>query len=483
MNSIQDQIQRALDASAALVSTPAAPAAEPEIRVTGEGALPSRFDVTGLAAASIAAAGAEIARFAARSRHDRSPASPEGRRPVRVEVDRRLASMWFGFSIRPQGWTLPSPWDPIAGDYPTRDGWIRLHTNAPHHRRAALGVLGVAEERAAVAAAVAEASGEGLESAIVGNGGCAAQMRSIEAWSVHPQGRAIAAEPLIAWHGSPTDAPANPSAGRVGDASSASSARPLAGIRVLDLTRVLAGPVASRLLAAYGADVLRIDPPDWDEPGVVPEVTLGKRCAGLDLAVAADRARFEELLAGADVLIHGYRPGALAGLGYDDDALRAPNPGLVDVALCAYGWTGPWSGRRGFDSLIQMSSGIAAAGQHWAGADRPTPLPVQALDHATGYLMAAVAVRGLALRRAGGGGVSARLSLARTAALLVDAGAGVTAATLAAETVEDRASGIEETDWGPAQRLRFPLEVEGARSGFERPASALRSSPARWGER
>lgn len=484
---MQDQIQRALAASAALVSTPAAIAAAPEIRETGEGALPSRFDVTGLAAASIAAAGAEIARYAAPSRSDRAPGSRERGGPARVAVDRRLASMWFGFSIRPQGWALPSPWDPIAGDYRTRDGWIRLHTNAPHHRHAALAVLGVAEDRAAVAAAVAEARGEALESAIVGNGGCAAQMRSLEAWRVHPQGRAVAEEPLIAWHGSPADAPAlvpaNPSAGRVGDGSSASSARPLAGIRVLDLTRVLAGPVGSRLLAAYGADVLRIDPPDWDEPGVVPEVTLGKRCAGLDLAVAADRARFEELLAGAHVLIHGYRPGALAGLGYDEPVLRALNPGLVDVALCAYGWTGPWSGRRGFDSLVQMSSGIAEAGQRWAGADRPTPLPVQALDHATGYLMAAAAVRGLALRRAGGGGVSARLSLARTAALLVEAGAGAPAPAFAAEAVEDLEASVEATDCGPAQRLRFPLEVEGARSGFERPASALRSAPAQWAAR
>lgn len=485
-NPMDESIRSALDGSVG-AAPPAQSAPAPEIRVTGQGALASRFDVTGLAAASIAAAGAEIARFAAGPGAARALEDGRGR-AVRVTVDRRLASMWFGFSIRPQGWTLPSPWDPIAGDYRTRDGWIRLHTNAPDHRRAALAVLGVNEDRESVAAAVAEASCDALEAEIVARGGCAARMRSSEAWSVHPQGRSVAAEPLVAWRTAPIDAPAlrprrAPDPLDARSAGARSAARPLAGIRVLDLTRVLAGPVASRLLAAYGADVLRIDPPDWDEPGVVPEVTVGKRCAGLDLRAPADREQFEALLAGADVLIHGYRPGALAGLGYDDGGLRALNAGFVDVALCAYGWTGPWSGRRGFDSLVQMSSGIADAGQSWAGSERPTPLPVQALDHATGYLMAAAAVRGLLLRRDHGLVATARLSLARTAVLLDEAGPAMPAPGLAAESAEDLAPGVEATDWGPARRLHFPVEIDGVRSGFERPACGLRSTSPQWRER
>ncbi len=436
------------------------------LRERGEGALPSCFDVTGLAAASIGAAGAEIARFAA-------PAGGGDRRGL-VEVDRRLASFWFGFSIRPVDWALPSPWDPIAGDYPTRDGWIRLHTNAPHHRRAALAVLGVPEEKPAVAAAVAGWTGDALEAAVVAAGGCAARMRSEADWRAHPQGVAVAAEPLIAWQRVPLQragAPRPP----------LDPGRPLAGVRVLDLTRVLAGPVGTRVLAAYGADVLRIDPPDWDEPGVVPEVTLGKRCAGLDLAHAADRARFETLLAEADVLVHGYRPGALARRGYDDAAIRARNPALIDVALCAYGWTGPWRDRRGFDSLVQMSCGIAETGQRQVGSARPTPLPVQALDHATGYLMAAAVVRGLSLRREGVA-ATARLSLARTAGLLMGGGTPAPQAAFAAESPADRASGIEATDWGPAQRLRWPLADAGAladvRPAFAHPARALRTGAA-----
>ena len=148
-------------------------------------------------------------------------------------------------------------------------------------------------------------------------------------------------------------------------------------------------------------------------------MTLGKRCARLDLRQPADRARFERLISEADLFIHGYRPEALGALGYGEDIRHALNPRLVDVRLDAYGWSGPWRNRRGFDSLIQMSTGIAAAGRAWRGTDKPVSLPVQALDHATGYLMAAAAVRGLALRLSEGQATSASLSLARTAALLM----------------------------------------------------------------
>ncbi len=455
MSSLFDHMGAALDvgsAGVALVS---------ERRVTGEGSLPSRFDVTGLAVDSIAAAGREVARFAVEM----------GGSPARVEVDRRLASFWFLFSLRPEGWKLPSPWDPIAGDYRARGGWIRLHTNAPHHRDAALSVLGVAPEKAEVEAAVAGWECEALEQAVVGADGCAAMMRSEADWEAHPQGRAVKAEPLIAWQ-------TRPATRR--DSKRVAAARPLAGIRVLDLTRVLAGPVATRFLAAYGAEVLRIDPPDWDEPGVVPEVTVGKRCAGLDLERSGDRDRFEALLADADVFVHGYRAGALSGLGYDQDALRAIRPDLIDVALCAYGWSGPWSNRRGFDSLVQMSCGIADVGQRWAKAERPTPLPVQALDHATGYLMAAAAVRGLRLLRQNGLATSARLSLARTAALLCAASPEASPVALAPETPDDLAEAIEPTEWGAARRLRFPVRVEGSEARFDFPARSLRSSPALW---
>ncbi|MEZ4553690.1 MAG: CoA transferase [Dehalococcoidia bacterium] len=428
-------------------------------RVMGDGDLPSPFAVTDLASASVAAAALAGAEFAG---------ALDGR-PRAVEVDRRLASMWFGFTLRPRGWELPSPWDPIAADYEASDGWVRLHTNAPAHREAALRVLGVTPEREAVAAAAARWDAVALETAVVEAGGCAAAMHSEAQWNAAEAGRAVRSEPLIHWDiggdAPPLAAPVDPS-------------RPLAGVRVLDLTRVLAGPVATRFLALLGADVLRVDPPDWDEPGVVPEVMLGKRAARLDLRQADDRATFEGLVASADAIVHGYRAGALQGLGYDSEALRALRLGLVEVCLNAYGWTGPWRERRGFDSLVQMSAGIAHAGMAWAGSPRPHPLPVQALDHATGYLMAFATLRGLAERRRGQT-LRARLSLARTAALLT--GHRLQSATpLAPEAPADIDGATEDTGWGPAARLRAPVRIEGVALHPARPAMPLGSDAPRW---
>lgn len=449
-------IWRALDAPAAWLE---------RLQVTGKGDLPSVFAVTDLAAASAGVAGLAVAELMA------AAGGPE---PA-VSVDRRLASFWFGRSIRPQGWDMSPPWDSVAGDYQTEDGWIRLHTNAPHHRAAALAVLDLAEDQAArdralVAHAVSLWGADALESAIVGRGGCAAAMRSLTAWAAHPQGRAVTAEPLII---------REPGARGRAPRWHAAAGRPLQGVRVLDMTRVLAGPVATRFLAGFGADVLRIDPPDWDEPGVVPDVVLGKACARLDLRRTADRGRWERLLAGADVLIHGYRPGALAALGLDAGRRRALCPGLVDVSLDAYGWSGPWAARRGFDSLLQMSSGIAEAGMRQLGRDRPTPLPVQALDHATGYIMAAAALRGLTGRLSSGARVTARASLARTAGLLTGMPVGPIE-PIGPETADDLMDGVEQTAWGPARRIQPPIRVAGAPMRWDRPAAALGSAPAAW---
>ena len=237
---------------------------------------------------------------------------------------------------------------------------------------------------------------------------------------------------------------------------------------------------SSRFLAGFGAEVLRIDPPDWNEPGIVPEVTLGKRCARLDLKTTDGRARFEALLAQADIFLSGYRPGALDRLGYDAAARRAIAPGLIDVALCAYGWSGPLATRRGFDSLVQMSAGIAEAGMRWKAADAPHPLPVQALDHATGYLMAATAIRGFTQRLRHGAGMEARLSLARTAKLLVDLGMDHGANPLAPEGAADIAAAIETTDWGDARRLKPPVDITGVPMQWSRPATRLGSASAQW---
>ena len=409
------------------------PALLEAVELTGPAsALPGPFAVTELAAEVVGVATLAVAELA-------EGGPPRGT----VGVDRAHAATAFRSEslLRPLGWELPPPWDELAGDHRATDGWVRLHTNYPHHRAACLAALGVPGERAAVAAAVATRPAEDVEAAVVAAGGCAAALRPPSAWAAHEQGAAVAVEPVA-------------HVDRLAPVPSAALAVPtdLADLRVVDLTRVIAGPTAGKVLAAHGADVVRVAPPGFDElPVVLVDTGADKRHVELDLRTPAGRADLVALVADSHVVVHGLRPGALAGLGLDEAALRAVNPTLVAVSLDAYGWTGPWAQRRGFDSLVQMSSGIA-----WAGsADaRPTPLPCQALDHATGWLLAAAALRGLCELRGTGRPSSWRLSLARTARLLVDLGP---VADPAAEPV-DPTPHLERADtpWGPVERVRVP---------------------------
>ncbi|MFD1713533.1 CoA transferase [Amnibacterium flavum] len=419
-----------------------------------QGGLPGAFPVSELATAAIASAGLAAARLSGASE---------------VTVDRQLASTWFGMTLDPIGWELPPVWDAVSGDYSTLDGWIRIHANAPRHRAAALTVLGVTESAEAVRAAVSRWTGADLEDAVVEAGGCAAVMKTADEWAHSLGGRAVSRQPVIEWRDLHSGAE---------ERAWGTPTRPLAGVRVLDLTRVLAGPVATRFLALLGADVVRIDPPEWNE-GVIPEVMLGKRSARLDLTTDAGRAAFVGLLASADAIVHGYRFGALEDLGFGLWKRQAIRPGLVDVTLDAYGWYGPLSLRRGFDSLIQMSTGIAHAGMITTGADKPVPLPVQANDQATGYLMAAALLSALACRRETGTGRAARLSLARTAQLLLDRPGAGEHGGFDRPRSELFADEVEDTAWGPARRIRVPLSIDGvtfAASG----ARALGGDEPRW---
>ncbi len=247
-----------------------------------------------------------------------------------------------------------------------------------------------------------------------------------------------------------------------------------------NLTRVIAGPVATRFLAGFGAEVLRVDPSDWHEPALEPEVLLGKRCTRLELRDDRDRRTFERLLSGADVLVHGYRRRGLDGLGLDADARQRIRPGLIDVSLDAYGHSGPWADRRGFDSLVQFATGIAAAGMERTSSSTPVSLPVQALDHATGYLVAAEVVG--AIRRAADDGRTerARLSLARTARLLVDHRGTPAVEPLRPVDDADVAVAVERTPWGPARRLWPPVRLGSAEMAWPSPATTLGSSAPEW---
>lgn len=442
--------------------------------------LPSVYDVTGLATATVAAATVAAAGFLAARTGE----------PIRpVTVDRRAASLAFASEVlfTPVGWEQPAIWDPIAGNYRTADGWLRVHTNYAHHRAVVEKLLG-ATDRAAVAAAIAGWPGDELESAIVAAGGCAAALHDRPSWLGSPPGQATRGEPLVhrdtreaARDEPPVDRETRPAAAPdfppVGPGS-----RPFSGIRVLDLTRVIAGPVCTRFLAAYGADVLRVDPPGFAEvPALLPETTVGKRRAFLDLRDPAGRETFERLVAGAHVLVTGLRADALDRLGYGLDALRSVNPSLVTASHNAYGWTGPWRDRRGFDSLVQLSCGIAAAGAEAAGTDdgAPVPLPAQALDHATGYLMAAAVGRALTRLLADGQATDLRGSLIATANTLV-------AHPTPAGTDQRRPTPTEPdtvptaTAWGPARRVPLPGSIAGIANDWTIDAGPLGTDPPQW---
>ncbi|RNI23321.1 hypothetical protein EFY87_07655 [Flexivirga caeni] len=294
------------------------------------------------------------------------------------------------------------PWGALSGFYRTRDGWIRLHANYPHHAAVLRSQLH-ATSREELAAAIRGREALELEQTLRAAGGIAGAVRTAQVWREHPHHvAAIADRPLISL-GMPTG-------GRRPLETSASL--PLQGIRVLDLTRVIAGPTAARFLGALGADVLRIDNPA--RPELLDQhldTGFAKRTAELDFTTAQDLRRARELTTSADIVLSAYRPGALARFGLDAASLLSDHPHLVVVELSAWGDTGPWGGQRGFDSIVQAVSGIATTYADASGA--PGALPVQALDHATGYLMATTAMRLLA-RRPHEGGASARLALART---------------------------------------------------------------------
>jgi crotonobetainyl-CoA:carnitine CoA-transferase CaiB-like acyl-CoA transferase len=448
------------------------------VSFAGGEVLPGPFAVSHVGAASFAAVGAAIADLV-------STVTGE---PPAVRVDRTLASVWLAHWSAPVGWDRGTPWHGVSTDYPAADGrWVRLQANYDHLRRAAAKALGAEEDREAFARAIAAMTADEAEHTIVTGGGAAAATRTLDEWAAHPQGQAVAAEPLIDTSFGDSVVSGGVVSGGVVSGTLAGWAptpeRPLAGIRVLDITRVLAGPVGTRTLAGYGAEVLRIDPPGFLEPGGSAgggDLTLGKRCVYLDMSTPAGRDTFLRLLSAADILVHGLRPGALDGLGLGADVRRAAAPGVIEVTLNAYGWTGPWQGRRGFDTLVQTSAGMSTEIMRRGGLPGPKLLPSQVLDFATGYLIAAAAIRGLAERARHGRSSSWRLALARTGVLLRDAGEAPEEATLgepADSWYEDRVYNFPK---GPVRRLAWPTSVEHAPLFWERAGDPYGTATPVW---
>jgi crotonobetainyl-CoA:carnitine CoA-transferase CaiB-like acyl-CoA transferase len=375
-----------------------------QIRFEGaDPGLPSVYRVGTLASATIGAS----ALAAARCYQMRKG------RAQRVEVSMRRALVAFRSEryLRIDEGPAPELRDPLTGFFETRDGrWIQLHANFAHHRDGILKVLSGANDRATVVDAIRGWEGAALDRALADAGLCAALIRSPGEWAAEEQAAAIAALPLFEIERI-GDAPPVP----IGRNESASEHRPLAGTRVLDLSRIIAGPVAGRTLAQHGAEVLLINGPHL--PNIAPLVIdngRGKRSAILDLRDASGRDALRGLAGDADVFLQAYRPGALAAHAFGLEDLARIKPGIVYVSVCAYGHTGPWAQRRGFDSLVQSASGIAWTEREAALAAMPKHLPCQALDHATGYLAAFGAMAALLRRAQEGGSWHVRVSLAQT---------------------------------------------------------------------
>ncbi|MGI5354470.1 CoA transferase [Streptomyces sp. CA-252508] len=438
------------------------------------GGLPARLPVMGLARATVAVCSLAAAELAS---------VRTGRAVPRVRVDDGAVAAAFLSErlVRVDG-RAGTGFAPLSRFWRAADGWVRTHANYPHHRDRLLRALGVPDGPGvadAVAEAVAGRRAVDVEDAVYAAGGLAVAVRDVARWAAHEQGALVPARPLLTLERVDGPAEAGPPRAWSRVTGAGTPLLPCAGVRVLDLTRVLAGPVATRTLALLGADVLRIDAPHLPESQEAHDDTgMGKRSTTLDLGRRADHRVFEELLADAHVVVTGYRPGALDRFGLSAEALAERRPGLVVGQLSAWGRYGPWRGRRGFDSLVQAATGIALL--EGSGGE-PGALPAQALDHGTGYLLAAAVLRALTGRCGadGGGGTRlVRVALTQTAHWLVHGPAGTPA----------RGGGLGPERWTttkdtPRGRLRHalpPVAYEGGPSDWTRPPGPWGADPARW---
>lgn len=394
-------------------------------------------------------------------------------RVQRASVARRAAvaecSAYFSIDGR-----APAVWDPLSGLYRCRSGHVRMHANFAHHRAAALRLLGLRDDatRPEVEAALLQREALDVEEQAAHAGAVVAASRSFDEWDDHAQGRAVAAQPLIDWQ-------------RCGDAPArrppalAHDAPPLHGLRVLDITRILAGPVCGRTLAAYGAEVMLVNSPQLPNIEHIVDTSRGKLSCHVDLRTAAGRDALRELVRAADIVVQAYRPGALDALGFGAHALAALRPGIVVVSLSAYGDAGPWAGRRGFDSLVQTATGFNQAEAAAAGSAAPQALPVQMIDYASGFLMAFAAQAAWLRQVREGASWHLRVSLARTGHWLrtLDRIADGFAATPPPieEFLETTA-----TPWGELRAVRHAGVLQHTPTGWHRPSVPPGTHPAAW---
>ena len=436
-----------------------------QVSLTGDDpVLPSSFYVGTAAQTSIAAA----ALAACELGHLR------GQPRQHVAVDMAHAALecsgWFSLDGR-----VPKIWDKFSGLYRCSDGWVRIHANFAHHRAGALRLMGldpVTASRADAEQALLAWSAVAFETAAANAGLVVAAVRSFAEWDAQPPGQAIAAQPLMHFE-------------RIGDAAPHALEKipanqlPLAGLRVLDLTRILAGPVCGRMLAGLGADVMLVNSPHLPNIESIADTSRGKLSCHIDLKTPGGVQNLQKLAAQAHVFVQGYRPGGLHALGFGPQQLAALNPGIVVVSLSAYGTQGAWAPKRGFDSLVQTATGFNHAEMQASGANAPKALPMQILDYATGHLMAFAAAAALHRQQREGGSWNVTLSLAQTGLWLramgrIADGFGV--------SPPGREPFVEtsESGFGQLQAIRLSAQLQRTALGWRRRSMPPGSHAAIW---
>jgi crotonobetainyl-CoA:carnitine CoA-transferase CaiB-like acyl-CoA transferase len=428
--------------------------------------LPSSFRVGTAAQASIAVA----ALAAAELRHC------AGASRQRVSVDMRHAAIEFRSEhyLTINGEAPANHYDPLFRAYRTGDGgFVRLHMNFPHHRDAVIKLLGCAPTREGIESALRKWDAVAFETEADQRGCVVAAMRTPEEWAKHPQASAIAAVPVVRIE-KIGEAPARPLP---------HGSRLLSGLRVLDLTRIIAGPVAGRVLAAHGADVLLISAPglpfiDW----LAKDTGRGKLSTYADIKTPEGQAALRHLIKDADIFVQAFRPGALAARGFGPKDVAALRPGIVYASLSAYGDAGPWASRRGFDSLVQTATGFNSAEARAAGVEGPKELPCQALDHASGYLLAFGAMIARIRQSREGGSWLVSVSLAATGRWIWNLGrveGGFSSPLPSRDDVPDLLE-TSQSPFGVMRGARHAAQLSETPAGWARPSVPLGTDPPVW---
>jgi crotonobetainyl-CoA:carnitine CoA-transferase CaiB-like acyl-CoA transferase len=393
-----------------------------------------------------------------------------GAQQASVNVRSAAASLLSFAYQRVEGPALPPVDDRtrLTDFYPTRDErWVLVHNSFPKTTDATLELLECSAEKEDVARAISRWDAATLEDTMAERGLCGARVRSADEWRSSEQGKVLQGLPTV-------------EVIRTGDSppeALPAAERPLSRLRVLDLTRVLAGPTSGRTLAEHGADVLRIGSPELPSvPPFVVDTSHGKRSAFLDLRQAKEAERLQALVREADVFTQGYRLGSLDRLGFGVEALQALRPGLIYSSINCYGHEGPWRGRPGWEQLAQAVTGLAL--EH--GGDRPALLPAAATDYTTGNLSALGILVALARRAVEGGSYHVRVSLSQTG-MWIDSlgrsdalGAGIAPEELADMQIQS------ETPFGRVTHLAPVLRLSETQPHWALPTVPLGTHEASW---